>query len=92
MQSRQASSSIETSIADVGERKTMFGQEARRVVTVLDRQPQAGACDQMKQKIETDAWYIDAPKAVAAQPPTRLHPSAGRCRDEVKVKMTGDAA
>ena len=69
---------VETSIADVGERKTMFGQEARRIVTVLDRQPQAGACDQMKQKMETDAWYIDAPKVVTAQPPTVL--STAKCR------------
>jgi len=82
---------VETSIADVGERKTMFGQEARRIVTVLDRQPQAGACDQMKQKMETDAWYIDAPKVVAAQPPTVLStPSAAACRDTVKVNITGD--
>lgn len=58
--------SMETSIADVGERKEMFGQQARRVVTVIDRQPQAGACDQSKQRMESDAWYIDAPKAAAA--------------------------
>lgn len=82
---------VETSIADVGERKTLFGQEARRVVTVIDRQPQAGACDQMKQKMETDAWYIDAPKAVAAQPPAVLStPSAAACKDTVKVNITGD--
>src|SRR5688500_9918509 len=35
---------LETSIADVGERKPMFGLQARRVTTVIDRQPQAGAC------------------------------------------------
>ena len=61
---------VETSIADVGERKPMFGQQARHVMTVIDRQPQAGACDQSKQRMETDAWYIDAPKALAAQPPS----------------------
>lgn len=80
---------VESSIADVGERKSMFGQEARRVVTVLDRQPQAGACDQSKQRIETDGWYIDAPKALAAQPPTPPAPGAA-CRDELKVNQTGD--
>ena len=42
-------------------------------MTVLDRQPQAGACDQSKQRMETDGWYIDAPKAVAAQPPSTCH-------------------
>jgi hypothetical protein len=83
---------VESSIADVGERKTVFGQQARRVMTVLDRQPQAGACDQVKQRIETDAWYIDAPKAVAAQPPVAPQLSPAACRDEVKVNQTGDAS
>ena len=81
---------VESSIADVGERKTLFGQQARRVMTVLDRQPQAGACDQTKQRIETDAWYIDLPKAAAAQPPTPASTPAA-CRDEIKVNQTGDA-
>jgi hypothetical protein len=83
---------VETSIADVGERKTIFGHEARRVLTVLDRQPQPGACDQVKQRIETDGWYIDSPKALSAQPPNMLPPSAAACQDEVKVNRTGDAA
>ena len=82
---------VESSIADVGERKTAFGQQARRVMTVIDRQPQAGACDQVKSRIETDAWYIDAPKAVAAQPPPPPQTSAAACRDELKVNQTGDA-
>ena len=81
---------VETSIADVGERKTMFGVEARRVMTVLDRQPQPGACDQVKQKMETDAWYIDAPKALAAQPPAPPPSSAAACRDEIKSTVVGE--
>ena len=52
-------------IVDMGERKTAFGHEARRVRTVIDRQPQPGACDQSKVRIETDGWYIDPPKALA---------------------------
>ena len=82
---------VESSIADVGERKTVFGQQARRVMTVIDRQPQAGACDQLKQRIETDAWYVDAPKAATAQAPTLPQTNAAACRDEVKVNQTGDA-
>ena len=81
---------VQTTINDVGERQTMFGQDARRVATVLDRQPEAGACDQMKQRIETVGWYIDVPKAMAAQPPAPLPPGAGTCHDEVKVSRTGD--
>lgn len=83
---------VETSIADVGERKPMFGQQARRVMTVIDRQPQAGACDQTKQRMETDAWYIDAPKTVAAQPVSAVATSGAACRDEIKATVTGDAS
>jgi hypothetical protein len=83
---------VETSIADVGERKTIFGHQARRVMTVIDRQPQAGACDQVKQRMETDAWYIDAPKTLAAQPPAAPAGSAAACRDDIKATLVGDAA
>jgi hypothetical protein len=84
---------LDTSIADVGERKTMFGQPARRIVTVIDRQPEAGACDQSKQRIETDGWYIDLPKTVAAQLQGGLPElRAPACRDDVKAKHTGDTA
>lgn len=81
---------VQTTINDVGERKPMFGQEARRVATVLDRLPQPGACDQMKQRVETVGWYIDPPKAMAAQPPAPIPPVAGTCHDEVKVSRIGD--
>ena len=52
---------MSTSIVDTGERKDAFGQQARHVKTMVDRQPQPGACDQSKLRIETDAWYIDVP-------------------------------
>ncbi len=81
---------VQTTINDAGERKTMFGQEARRVATVLERLPQAGACDQTKQRIETIGWYIEPPKTMAAQPPAPLPPGGGSCRDEVKVSRVGD--
>ena len=83
---------VETSIADVGDRKQVFGQQARHVMTVVDRQPQPGACDQSKQRMETDAWYIDAPKAVAAQPPNVLPAPSPACRDDVKTTLVGDGA
>lgn len=82
---------VETSIADVGERKEVFGRQARRVMTVIDRQPQAGACDQVKQRMETDAWYIDAPKTVATQPPVVPSSSAAACRDEINARLVGEA-
>jgi hypothetical protein len=83
---------VETSIADVGERKQMFGVQARRVMTVIDRQPQTGACDQVKQRMETDGWYIDAPKTLAAQPPSSPPASAAACRDDLKATLVGDGS
>jgi hypothetical protein len=75
------------------DRKPLFGQQARHVMTVVDRQPQPGSCDQSKQRMETDAWYIDAPKVVAAQPPNTLPaPSPAACRDDVKATLVGDGA
>ena len=83
---------VETTINDAGERKPMFGHEARRVATVLDRKPQPGACDQTKQRVETVGWYIEMPKAMAAQPPATLPPTSAECRDEIKTTRTGDDA
>ena len=55
------------SIVDIGERKDASARGAPRK-TMVDRQPQPGACDQSKMRIETDAWYIDVPKAMATPP------------------------
>ena len=82
---------VETSIADVGERKPMFGQQARRVMSVIDRQPQSGACDQVKQRLETDGWYIDAPQTLAAQLPVPPTSSSAACSDDINVTLVGDA-
>lgn len=82
---------IAVSIVDLGERKDMFGQTARRVRTVIERQPQPGACDPSKLLTETDAWYIDMPKAMAAAPDTsKAAPSPTGCLDEIKTAETGD--
>ena len=84
---------ITTSITDTGERKTLFGLQARHLKTVMDRQPQPGACDQTKQHIETDGWYVDVPKALAVGgPPAAPVVPVGGCRDEIKATQTGDVA
>ncbi len=41
--------------------------------------------------METDAWYIDAPKTVAAQPVSAPASSAAACRDDIKATLVGDA-
>ena len=57
--------------------------------TVIDRQPQPGACDQSKVRIETDGWYIDPPKALTA-PATEAPAANAGCKDEIKATETGD--
>jgi hypothetical protein len=82
---------VATTIVDTGERKTVFGQEARHVKTIIDRQPMPGACDTSKQRIETDGWYIDPPKVVASQ--TALAPTASaarECSDQINATHNGD--
>ncbi len=81
---------VNVSIIDMGERKTAFDREARRVKTLIVRHPQPGACDVARLVIETDGWYIDPPKAVSA-PPARTPAQGGGCQDEIKTTETGEA-
>jgi hypothetical protein len=84
---------VNVAIVDTGERKDAFGQTARRVRTLIDRQPQPGACDQSKVRTETYGWYIDLPKALAAAPDAIAPPAAGSgCADEVTMNESGDKA
>ncbi len=88
-----ASGVVLTSVAvvDTGERKTAFGHQARRVRTVIDRQPQPGACDQSRMHIETDGWYIDPPKALSA-PAVETAAASTTCKDEIQTTQTGEPA
>jgi hypothetical protein len=83
---------VTTTIVDTGERKDLFGQQARHVKTMIDKQPMPGACDATKQRIETDGWYVDAPKAMTSQP--QADPSgdaaAGACLDQITASHNGD--
>jgi hypothetical protein len=83
---------VSTSIVDTGERKPLFGMQARHLKTVIDRQPQPGACDSTKQRIESDGWYIDMPPALASQSQTGPmgQPAAQACIDQVQATFSGD--
>ena len=82
---------VTTTITDTGERKPMFGLEARHVKTVIDRQATPMACDPSKQHVETDGWYVDLPAAL--QPPQEAPAPlpADSCVDEIKATQNGDA-
>jgi hypothetical protein len=87
-----------TTTTDTGERKAMFGLEARHIKVVATREPSSEACDKRLEKVETDGWYVDlpnysactaAPKPLAAaQPPST---EQGACVDRVETQAVGDA-
>jgi len=84
---------VATTIVDTGERKTVFGQQARHVKLMIDKQPMPGACDTTRQRIETDGWYIDNPPAIANRPATPEQappPSPDGCADRVQATSNGD--
>ncbi|MEO6222303.1 MAG: hypothetical protein ABIP90_03570 [Vicinamibacterales bacterium] len=81
---------IVTTIVDTGERKAAFGHEARHVKTMIDRQPQPGACDPSKLRIETDGWYIDMPKAMSAPKGDDQSVPREGCADEIRSSQNGD--
>ena len=78
---------VTTTITDTGERKPMFGLQARHVKTVIDKSPSGPGCDPSKQHIETDGWYVDLPAATQAAPDTVPPPG---CVDQVKATLNGD--
>jgi hypothetical protein len=78
---------------DTGERKEMFGFQSRHVKTSISIESSPDACNPMKQRMETDGWYIDftfglnceggRPQLMGA-PPAR-----GGCQDRVSYKRVG---
>ena len=82
-----------TTITDTGERKEMFGFTARHIKSSISIESSADACNPMKQRMETDGWYIDftfgldcdlGVAQMGRQPVAR-----GGCRDEVVMKQIG---
>ena len=84
-----------TTAVDTGERKDMFGFKARHVKTTLSIESSPDACSPMKQRMETDGWYIDfafglnceigGGQAMTSSPPV------GGCRDRVRFNRQGAA-
>jgi hypothetical protein len=83
---------VTTTIVDTGERKDLFGRQARHVKTMIERQPMPGACDMSKARVETDAWYIDTPKVLEGQAmtSTTTATSTSSCTDVITANNNGD--
>ncbi|HEV7743765.1 MAG TPA: hypothetical protein VGO56_02105 [Pyrinomonadaceae bacterium] len=84
-----------TTAVDTGERKEMFGFQARHIKTTLSIESSPDACNPMKQRMETDGWYIDFSFGLncdvghtsMGMPSAR----AGGCRDTVRFNRQGAA-
>ncbi|CAN5650531.1 hypothetical protein BH23ACI1_BH23ACI1_30650 [soil metagenome] len=82
-------------LTDTGERKQMFGLEARRIKTVVAREPGENACQTTITTVETDGWYVDLPErpscpgVAAARPP--IPAAETTCTDRVVTENTGSA-
>jgi hypothetical protein len=81
---------VVTTIEDTGERKALFGQQARHVRTTIEKQGPPTGCDPTKQTIKTDGWYIDPPKVLASQPSTESAEATTTCVDQIKATVNGD--
>ena len=83
-------------LTDTLERNTLFGLEARRIKTVIVKQPSASACDKSGLKVEVDGWYVDLPPSAGctrpqAAPEVPPAPSPDVCVDRVEAHTVGDA-
>jgi hypothetical protein len=79
---------------DTGERKEMFGFQARHVKTSLAIESSPDACNPIKQRMETDGWYIDLNfglKCETGRPQTMGPPTTGGCRDRFRFNRQGAA-
>jgi hypothetical protein len=84
-----------TSAVDTGERKEMFGFQARHVKTTMSIESSPDACNPVKQHIETDGWYIDFSFGLNCEvnhaAPMGGPMPRGGCRDTVRFSRQGAA-
>jgi hypothetical protein len=82
-----------TTVTDTGERKEMFGFTARHIKSTMAMESSPDACSPVKQRMETDGWYIDLTFGLDcdlghSQMASRPVPQGG-CRDRVIAKQVG---
>lgn len=84
-------------IKDTGERKTMFGMQARHLIITQEMESSADSCSgPTKTKMEYDGWYVDftaefnCPNATPEMP-TRANAGKPDCIDRIVYKGSGSA-
>lgn len=81
---------LNATYTDTGERKTLFGYQARHIKARIAEESSANACTKIHQTIEIDGWYADLGKeattcALVAPPVT----TAQGCNDKIVEHHTG---
>jgi hypothetical protein len=84
-----------TTSVDTGERKEMFGFQARHIKRTMVIESSPDACSPIKQRMETDGWYIDFSFGlnceVGHSQTMGGPPSRGGCQDRVRFNQQGAA-
>lgn len=84
-----------TTATDTGERKEMFGFTARHVKSTMTMDSSPDACYPVKQRMESDGWYIDLAFGLDCHgggTQMRANPLAsGGCQDRVSSRQVGTA-
>lgn len=81
---------------DTGERKQMFGYQARHIITTMAMESSPDACSKVNTKMEIEGWYIDAAFALdcdlgSTYKPYRPNPTGDGCHDRYETKQVGTA-
>jgi hypothetical protein len=78
---------------DTGERKEMFGFNARHLKSTMTSESSPDACQQQQIKMERDGWYINLQYGLNCgreRPPQQMGRMAPRgCRDQFRFHHTG---
>jgi hypothetical protein len=61
---------VETTTVDTGERKEIFGQTARHVITTIKTTPLADTTGELSVRVK-DGWYIDYNSKISCEPETK---------------------
>jgi len=81
---------VTTHVTDTGERKQMFGYQARHLKSAVTVEPSPNACSKTSQKFEVDGWYADLGKDQSScssfTPPVQMTEG---CQDKVIKRHTG---
>lgn len=81
---------VTTTITDTGERKTMYGYQARHLKAKVVQEPSKDACTQVRQTFEIDGWFADISKERSAceafAPPVQ---QGNGCHDTIISRRIG---